>query len=68
VEEGDRGGNVEVAVAKSSVARLSALPAGFPHAEQKRPLAGTSVPHHEQRDINFTDTVYRVEAKQFAEG
>ena len=63
-----RGGKGEVAVAKSSVARSSALPAGFPHAEQKRPLAGTSVPHDEQRDINFTDTVYRVETEQIRGG
>jgi hypothetical protein len=64
VADGDCGGSGEVAVAKSSVARLSVLLAGAPQAEQKRPLTGTSVPQEEQVGMNFTDTVYRVRTKQ----
>jgi hypothetical protein len=51
--EAGRGGSGEVAVAKSSVATSSGLPAGAPHAEQKRPVAGTSVPQDEQAAMNF---------------
>src|ERR1700688_1600578 len=64
VADGDRGGSGEVAVAKSSVARLSVLLAGAPRAEEKRPLTRTSVPQEEQVGMNFTDTVYRVRTKQ----
>jgi hypothetical protein len=42
------GGSGEVAVAKSSVARLSVLPEGAPQEAQKRPAAGTSEPQDEQ--------------------
>jgi hypothetical protein len=49
VADAGRGGNGEVAVARSSE-----LPAGVPHAEQKRPLTGTSVPQDEQRGMNFS--------------
>jgi len=57
--DGVRCGSGEVAVAKSKVATPSLLPAGAPQAEQKRPAAGTSVPHDEQVDMIFPDTVYR---------
>src|SRR5208282_1656286 len=60
LEEAGRGGKGEVAVAKSSVATSSVLLAGVPHAEQKRPVDGTSVPQDEQAGMNFPDTVYRV--------
>jgi hypothetical protein len=50
-------------VAKSSVAISSELEAGVPQAEQKRPVAGTSVPQDEQAGMNFPDTVYRVRNK-----
>ena len=63
LEDGVRGGSGEVAVAKSSVATPSVLPAGAPHDEQKRPVAGTSVPQDEQVDMIFPDTVYRVGMK-----
>ena len=57
--EAGRGGSGEVAAAKSSVATSSVLPAGAPQAEQKRPVAGTSVPQDEHEGMIFTDTVYR---------
>lgn len=60
VAEAGRRGSGEVAVAKSGAARSCALLAGVPHAEQKRPLTGTSVPQDAQAGMNFTDTVYRV--------
>jgi hypothetical protein len=54
VGEAGRRGSGEVAVASSNAARSSAaLLAGAPHAAQKRPLTGTSVPHDEQTGINF---------------
>jgi len=61
-DEGDGDGDKdEAAVAKSSVASslisiflAEALPAGAPQAEQKRPLAGTSVPQDAQEDIKFS--------------
>jgi hypothetical protein len=40
------------------VATLSVL-LGAPQAEQKRPVAGTSVPQDEHEGMIFTDTVYR---------
>jgi len=54
VAEAGRGGKGEVAVAKSRVARSCELPAGAPHAEQKRPVAGTSVPQDEHGGMNFS--------------
>ena len=44
------------------VATLSELPAGVPQAEQKRPVAGKSIPHVEHGGMNFTATVYLVSA------
>jgi hypothetical protein len=52
-EETGRCGNGDVAVAKSSVATSSVL-LGVPHAEQKRPFAGTSVPQDEQAGMSFS--------------
>jgi hypothetical protein len=52
--EAGRGGSGEGAVAKSSVATSSVLPAGAPQAEQKRPLAGTSVPQDEHEGMSFS--------------
>ena len=45
------------------------MPEGAPQAEQKRPVAGTSVPQDEQGGMNFPVTVYRVgrEVSQFSE-
>jgi hypothetical protein len=51
VGEAGRRGSGEVAVASSNPAKSSALLAGAPHAAQKRPLTGTSVPHDEQTGI-----------------
>ena len=48
---------------KSIVGRSSVLEAGVPHAEQKRPLADTSVPQDEHRGMNFPAPVYLVKAK-----
>jgi hypothetical protein len=56
--EAGRGGRGEVAGAKSSVGTSSGL-LGAPQAEQKRPVAGTSVPQDEHEAMIFTDTVYR---------
>jgi hypothetical protein len=63
LDEAGRGGRGEVAVAKSRVATSSLLLAGVPQAEQKRPVAGISVPQDEQGGMNFPDTVYRVRPK-----
>jgi hypothetical protein len=52
--EAGRGGRGDVAVAKSSVATSSELPAGVPQAEQKRPVAGTSVPQDKHEGMNFS--------------
>jgi hypothetical protein len=38
--------------------RTSSVLLGAPQAEQKRPVAGTSVPQDEQGGMNFPDTVY----------
>jgi hypothetical protein len=65
VAEAGRGGNGEVAVAKSRVARSSVLLAGAPQAEQKRPVAAMSVPQDEQAAMVFPDTVYRVTRNMF---
>jgi hypothetical protein len=51
-----RGGNGEVAVAKSRVASSSVLAAGFPQAEQKRMFPDNSVPQKAQVDMELTDT------------
>jgi hypothetical protein len=57
-EAGRGGGSGDVAVAKSRVAVASGLGAitpldGAPHAEQKRPVAGISVPQDKQAGMIF---------------
>jgi hypothetical protein len=61
-EDGGRGGNGEVAVAKSSVAMSSVFPTDAPQAEQKRPFVGRSVPQAEQLCM-ISQTVYRERGK-----
>jgi hypothetical protein len=48
------GGSGDEDVAKSSVARSSVLLAGDPQVEQKRPVAGMSVPQDEQVGIKLS--------------
>jgi hypothetical protein len=52
-----RGGRGEVAVAEKSSVATSSVLLGAPQAEQKRPVAGTSVPHDEHGGMIFPDTV-----------
>lgn len=52
------GGSGDVAVAKSSVARLSLSPAGAPQAEQKRTLPGKSVLQEGHLGMDFPVPVY----------
>ena len=46
-DDGGRGGNGEVAVAKSSVAMSSVFEVGLPQVEQKATLSGNPVPQFE---------------------
>jgi len=46
-DDGGRGGNGEVEVAKSSVAMSSVFEVGLPQAEQKATLSGKAVPQFE---------------------
>jgi len=49
-----RGGNGEVAVAKSSVATSSVFETGLPQAEQKATLFGSSVPQFEHLTMKIS--------------
>ncbi len=49
-----RGGNGEVAVAKSSVATSSVFATGLPQAEQKATLSGSSVPQFEHLTMKIS--------------
>ena len=52
--EDGRGDNGDVAVAKSSVATSSVSTTGLPQEEQKRTLAGNSVPQNTQFDMKIS--------------
>jgi hypothetical protein len=56
--DGGRGGNGEVAVAKSSVAMSSVFPTGTPHEEQKRTLADNSEP--QDKHLGMKISRYRI--------
>jgi hypothetical protein len=57
------GGSGDAAVGKSMVAKLPGLLAGAPQFEQKRPVAGTSVPQDGQMNVTIADPVYSLKNK-----